>query len=260
MGGRAGFHRRVAMFGCEIDALTMEETVALVDEIANGVSPGQHVALNASGVVSMRDDSRLRDIVREASIVSADGQSIVWASRLLGCPLPERVAGPDLFLRLIGLAEVRGYPVYLVGASPSVLESACAALLRAHPNLVIAGSRDGYFGDEESDETVLNVRRSGARMLFVAMPTPRKEYWISENLARFGVPFCMGVGGTFDIVAGLVDRAPQWMQDAGLEWTYRLYREPRRMWKRYFIGNARFAFILTAALVRRLTGCVTGRG
>ena len=240
------------LFGCPVDALTMAETVRRVEEIVQASEPVQHCALNAAGVVALRDDARLLDIVRECGLVSADGQALVWASHLLGQPVPERVAGPDLFLALIGLAEARGWPVYLMGATPQVLEKTCVVLSERHPKLRIAGCQDGYFSDDESDVIAEDIRGSGARMLFVAMPTPKKEYWISEHLSSLGVPFCMGVGGTYDIVSGVVRRAPTWVQRAGLEWAYRLYREPSRMWRRYVIGNTRFIGIVMGAMLRRV--------
>lgn len=235
--------RRVALFGCEIDALTMDETVELVDHLVQVGVPSQHVALNALGIVMMHDDARLRSIVQGSRLVNADGQSLVWAARALGHRIPERVAGPDLFNRLVSLAERRGYRVYLLGATQDVLDAACSAMMRQHPELLITGRHHGYFDEAESTRLVDDIRQSGAHMLFLAMPSPSKEYWLSENLTRLGVPFCMGIGGTLDIVSGAIRRAPIQMQRSGLEWVYRLYQEPKRMWRRYLVGNTRFLML-----------------
>jgi N-acetylglucosaminyldiphosphoundecaprenol N-acetyl-beta-D-mannosaminyltransferase len=247
-----GAPRKTAtLFGCCVDSLTMEETVQRAEELVLAGVPAQHIALNAAGVVAMRDDARLLRAVQAADLVSADGQSIVWASRLLQRPLPERVAGPDLMLRLVQLAEERHYPIYLLGATQDSLEATCAVLRAAYPRLAIAGARNGYFGEAESDSVVEAIRTSQADILFVAMPTPQREYWVSDNLSGLGVPLCMGVGGAFDVLSGLIGRAPEVMQRMGLEWLHRLYKEPQRMWRRYLIGNLRFSAILLQELRAR---------
>ena len=245
--------RRVWLLGCPIDALSMDETVQRVDEIIRSGVPSQHVALNAWGLVDVQRDSRLLEIVRTSALVSADGQSVVWASRLMGHPLPERVAGPDLFLRLIDLACVRCYSVYLLGAAEDVVRATRVELEFRHPGLRIVGIHNGYYEESDSAAIVEEIRYSGAQMLFVAMPTPKKEYWLQDNLLLLGVPFCMGVGGTFDIVVGKIRRSPLWMQRSGLEWAYRLYQEPVRMWRRYLVGNARFVALVLRERLRRIS-------
>jgi N-acetylglucosaminyldiphosphoundecaprenol N-acetyl-beta-D-mannosaminyltransferase len=248
--------RRVRLFGVEMDALDMPETVAAVARIVEEGPPTQHVAVNAAKAVMMRDDDAIRSIVADAGLVSADGQAVVWASRVLGAELPERVAGIDLFGHLIALAAERGYGVYLLGARQDVVAKTSEILCGRHPALKVSGARDGYFSEEESDEVVLAVRESGADMLFVAMPSPQKEFWVAENLPGLGVSFAMGVGGTFDVIAGVTERAPRWMQRAGLEWFYRFVQEPGRMWRRYLVGNTRF---LALDARERLRGSDSGR-
>ena len=153
-------------------------------------------------------------------------------------------------MALVGLCARCGYPIYLLGAKEHVLGQACAELTRHYPELTIAGCHHGYFSEAESAGLVEEVRASGAKLLFVAMPTPRKEYWLSANLMELGLPFCMGIGGTLDILAGSVRRAPSWMQRAGMEWVYRFWQEPRRMWRRYLAGNSRFILLTCQEMMR----------
>lgn len=200
--------------------------------------PHQHVVLNAAKLVAIEHDPRLREVVEACDLVNADGTSVVWASRLLGRSLPERVAGIDLFIRIVEAAAMDGTSVYFLGATQDVVERAAAVLCRRYPGLRVAGCRNGYWDDDA--EVIEAVRAARPDYLFLAIPSPRKEFWLSEHLDELGVPFVMGVGGSFDVVAGKVTRAPVWLQRLGLEWTWRLGQEPRRMWKRYLVGNTAF--------------------
>lgn len=229
---------KVELFGVSVDLLTIDETVERCQELIESRRPVQHAFINAAVTVMMEDVPGYREILAGCDIVNADGQSIVWAARLLGVALPGRVAGPDLMDRLLELSERRGYPVYFLGARAEVLKEFEIAMLKLHPRLQVAGRHHGYFDDDAA--VADDIGRSGARLVFVAISSPRKERFLSQNLDRMGPLFAMGVGGSFDLWAGKTRRAPQWMQDAGLEWLFRLIQEPRRMWKRYLIGNARF--------------------
>jgi len=244
---------RVDVLGCSIDALTMAESVARCEQLVEDGAYSQHMAINAAKLVKMRDDGELRDITARCELVNADGQAVVWASRLLGAPLPERVAGVDLMMELFGLAERRGWPVYILGAERAVLQRAVEVLRARHPLLDVAGHRDGYFAGEEVAEICDEIRASGAKMLFVAMGTPRKEYFLGEHGPGLGVPFAMGVGGSIDVLAGITKRAPVMWQRAGLEWLYRLLQEPRRMFRRYVTTNTQFLVLVAAQAARRLT-------
>jgi N-acetylglucosaminyldiphosphoundecaprenol N-acetyl-beta-D-mannosaminyltransferase len=245
----ARFRDRALVLGCEIDRLDMDATVERCAEIIDAGEPTQHVAINVAKVVALRDDPKLRDVVERCELVSVDGQPIVWASRLLGDPLPERVAGIDLMFRLLGLAEERGYRVYVLGAKQDVLETAIARLGERYPGLVVAGYHHGYFTEDESPEICELVRASEPHILFVAMSSPRKEFWLAEHARDLGVPFSMGVGGSIDVVAGVTRRAPGWMQRTGLEWFYRFAQEPRRLGPRYLRTNLRFVGLVARELV-----------
>ena len=229
---------KVRLFGVPVDLLTIDETVERCQELIEQRRPVQHAFINAAEAVMMEDVPGFRETFAACDVVNADGQSIVWAARLLGVALSGRVAGPDLMERLLQRAEREGYPVHFLGANAEVLEDFEVAVLKQHPRLAIAGRHHGYFDDDVAAAD--DIRRSGARLLFVAISSPRKEFFLSRNLERIGPIFAMGVGGSFDLLAGVTRRAPRWMQDAGLEWMFRLIQEPRRMWKRYLIGNARF--------------------
>ena len=232
---------RARIFGVWLDLLGMEQTLVRCKELIEECRPVQHVVLNASKVVLMEDVAGLREIIERCDLVSADGMSVVWAGRLLGAPVPERVAGIDLMERLLGLCESERWPVYFLGAKQDVLEAFTQVALAKFPHLVIAGTRDGYFDDDAAVATEIGAARP--RVLFVGMSSPRKEQFLSEHLRGMGPVFAMGVGGSFDVWAGQIRRAPVWMQRAGLEWFHRLSQEPRRMWRRYLVGNARFAGI-----------------
>lgn len=229
---------RPVIFGVPVDPLTMDETVARCEELIESRCFAQHVVINAGKVVAMSEDAGLRSIVAACALCNADGQSIVWAGRSLGIPFPERVAGVDLFARLLELAQERRWPVYFLGATQATLDSLLETVASNYPGLPIAGARNGYFEDDVA--VARGIQTSGARLLFVGMSSPRKEYFLADNAEELGPCFCMGVGGSFDVLAGRTRRAPQWMQHIGMEWAFRFMQEPRRMWRRYLVGNARF--------------------
>lgn len=184
--------RRVSVVGCPIDALTFRETLTEVERLIAIRRPVQHCVVNASKAVLMNRDPVLSGIVSSCALVNADGQSIVWASRVLGRPLPERVAGIDLFEALLGLAARRGFGVYFLGATKEALVDAVARARREHPTLRICGWHDGYWDDADTDVLVAQVRGARPDILFVGIPSPRKEFWLAEHLEALGVPFSMG--------------------------------------------------------------------
>jgi N-acetylglucosaminyldiphosphoundecaprenol N-acetyl-beta-D-mannosaminyltransferase len=243
---------RARFLGLEIDRLDMEATLDHCERLIESGGPAQHVVVNVAKLVAMRRDGRLGEIVRRCALVNADGQPIVWASRLLGDPLPERVTGCDLMERLLERAEERGWRVYFLGAREDVLARALDRLRERFPRLIVCGSHHGYFDEEtEGDAICADIGDARPHLLFVAISSPKKEYWLAEHLPELDVPFGMGVGGSIDVVAGLTRRAPLWMQRAGLEWLFRLAQEPRRLARRYVVSNAAFVVLLTRAVVRQ---------
>lgn len=231
---------RYKILNTYVNVVSMDETIRRVEKIIEEGVPTQHVVINASKVNLMEKDLKLRKIVNSCPLINADGASIVWAAKRQGVPLKERVTGCDLFQKLVAVAEKKGYKIYLFGAKEEVVKKVKAIFEEKYPDIQIVGYRNGYFTEADEPEIVKNMAESGADMMFVAFSSPKKEYWVNKYIDQLNIPFVMGVGGSFDIVAGVTERAPKWWQDHGLEWLYRFIQEPRRMWKRYIIGNAKF--------------------
>lgn len=236
---------RRTLFGVELDPLTMDETVARCLAAVRNGGQLEIGVVNAAKLVNMRRDDRLAKAVAGCDLVLADGQAVVWAGRLLRAPLPERVAGIDLFLRLLSEAETSGVPVYFLGARQEVLDRMLRRVADRFPGLRVAGSRNGYFDDSEQEAIADEIARSGARMLFLGMTSPKKELFTASCGARTEARVVHGVGGSFDILAGVTRRAPGVWQRWGLEWLYRALQEPRRLGRRYLTTNA--AFVLMTA-------------
>jgi N-acetylglucosaminyldiphosphoundecaprenol N-acetyl-beta-D-mannosaminyltransferase len=239
------------LLGIDVDPLTMAQAVRRCTE---AVEHGHYLSVgvvNAAKVVAMRKSERLRQAVCGCGLVLADGQAVVWASRMLGSPLPERVAGIDLFLRLLERARACGYRVYFLGARPDVLGRMVTEASRKYPGLAIAGARDGYFRPEDEPRIAAEVRRSGTDLLFVGMSSPKKELFVSQWGASTGAGVVHGVGGSFDVLAGLTQRAPAWCQERGLEWLYRTWQEPVRLGRRYLTTNSSFMALVAREMMRR---------
>jgi len=241
----------ITMMGCRTDNLSMEETLGRIEEFIRSGRPHQHVVVNVDKLAKASRDARLRAIINACALVNVDGMPVVWAARLLGKPLKERVAGGDLFEALMRRAHERGWRVFLLGARAEVVAGVAEMYRRRYPALVIAGWRDGYWqGEAEEAAVAEQVRASGADLLFVALGSPKKEEFLGRWQATMRIPFAMGVGGSFDVAIGRVKRAPRWMQRAGLEWFYRFLQEPRRMFRRYFIDDMAFIWLLLKEAAR----------
>jgi len=243
---------RVAMMGCLIDNLTMEETVRKVEGFIASGRAHQHVVVNVDKLVKASRDPELRRIINACALVNVDGMPVVWASRLLGKPLKERVAGVDLFEALMARAAVLGWRVFLLGAQEEVVAGVHQSYEKKYPGLTIAGHRNGYWSAQEEAGVVEQIAAARADLLFVAISSPKKEQFLGRYQERMQIPFAMGVGGTFDVAVGKVRRAPRWMQRAGLEWFYRFLQEPRRMFRRYFIEDMAFIWLFLKEAAQRL--------
>jgi len=207
------------------------EAVAKIDRfIANG-QPRQLVTVNPEFVIQARRNDTFRAVLNRADLVLPDGMGILWAARILGQPLRERVTGVDMTQRVAGLAAERGYRLFLLGAAPGVAEEAARRLVRSHSGLVVAGTWAGSPAESEAARIVQRIRHTHPQVLFVAYGAPRQDLWIAQHLREMGVPVVMGVGGAFDFIAGETRRAPPWMRDRGLEWVHRLWHQPWR-WRR----------------------------
>lgn len=231
---------RSRIFNTFVDNLSMDETIAKIDILIQNRIPTQHVVINASKINLMKDDEELTRIVNSCPIINADGHSILWAAKKMNIELNERVTGIDLFIRLLEHGNKKEYKVFLFGATEEVVTKVNQIIKEKYPKVRIVGYRNGYFSETDNVDIVNQIRSSKADIVFVAFSSPMKEYWINQHLDDLEVPFIMGVGGSFDVIAGATKRAPLWMQKNGLEWFYRFIQEPRRMWKRYILGNIKF--------------------
>jgi len=236
---------KINILDIPIDHLTMIETVKRIDDAIKNNQQIIHSVVNSNKILLMRDDDFVRKSVLESDIISADGQSVVWASRFLKSPLPERVTGIDLMQNLITLAAEKKYKVFLLGAKEGVVSKLAKIYSKKYSSDIIAGYSNGYYTDDEERSIADKISKSGADMLFIGIESPKKEYFIIRNKKILkNVNFIMGVGGSFDVIAGLRKRAPRTFQKLGLEWLYRFLQEPRRLWKRYLLGNSRFIYIV----------------
>jgi N-acetylglucosaminyldiphosphoundecaprenol N-acetyl-beta-D-mannosaminyltransferase len=242
------------LFGVSIDALRMDETLDIIDAAIAARRPLLVGVVNAAKIVNMRRDAALRESVLHADLILADGMSIVWASRLLGQPLPERVAGIDLMLGMFERGQKRGYRIYCLGATQEVLQRFMANVARDYPGLNIVGGQHGYFTPEEEARVAAEIGAARPDILLAAMTSPKKEQFLARWGSQLNVTVCHGVGGSFDVVAGLVRRAPAVWQRLGLEWLYRVLQEPGRLWKRYLVTNTVFGALVLRELVSRLFG------
>lgn len=235
---------RIKICDIPVDVYTMQETIGLIDKAIVENRAIHHVVINAAKVVNAQKDTALRESIVSCDIINADGQAIVWASRFLGKPLPERVAGIDIMSNLVKLAAEKKYRIFFLGAKEEVVKQVVEVYTKMYGKDIIAGYRNGYFTKEDEQEVAKQIAESGASILFVAMSSPKKEIFLNTYKSLIQTPFIMGVGGSFDVVSGLVKRAPVWMQKWGLEWFYRVMQEPRRMWKRYLFGNSEFIYLV----------------
>lgn len=242
---------RIELMGCQIDNLSLEETLQTVEGFIASGRPHQHVVVNVDKLVKARKDEELRRIINECALINADGMPVVWASWLLGKPLKERVAGIDLFEALMKRSAEKGWRVYLLGAREEVVSGVKQIFEARYPALQVAGYRNGYWKPEEESGVVDEIVRARADILFVAISSPKKEQFLGAYQERMRIPFAMGVGGSFDVASGRVKRAPRWMRSTGLEWFYRFLQEPKRMFRRYFVDDMAFFGMLAREWLRR---------
>ena len=243
------------VLGCRIDAVGRGEAVARIAALAKGDAPGRVVTLGVEMVMAAQRDPAFRAVINSAALVTCDTIGLLLASRMRGGPLHERVTGVemvgDLAARSASLGDVR---LYLLGSGGDTAQRAAEALRRAYPGVIITGARDGYFRDAESEAVAAAIRAGGANVLLAGLGSPKQEVWLERNLAATGCGVGVGIGGSLDVYAGNVARAPAIFRRAGLEWAYRLAKEPRR-WRRQ-LALPRFAL---AALGEALTSPKAGK-
>jgi exopolysaccharide biosynthesis WecB/TagA/CpsF family protein len=251
--------QRVELLGFSFDAIGMDPAIERCLDICRGPRTSHTViTANAFHLCMSRRDPDLARACRAGDLVLADGMSVVWSLRASGRHIPERVTGIDLMTRLLAAAGEHRLRVYFLGAKHEVLKELVEKAKVQNPGLEIAGYRDGYFSPETHLSIVEDIRASGAHMLFVGMPTPFKETWCEFYRDRLDVPLIVGVGGSFDVLAGFIRRAPLWVQSLGMEWFWRLMMEPRKLWRRYLITNSQFVWFAGQEILFRRLGWFTG--
>jgi len=242
--------QRVRLINGQFDALTLPQTVDAVFRLLDAGQRGWLCTVNVAILMMMRADARLQQFVDRAALVVADGQPLIWCAPWFGRPLPERVTGVDLVDALCERAAREGRRVYLLGATDDVVTRVAQRLRARNANLHVQWA-DGYFTKEQAGSRAENVRASGADILMVGMCVPRQEQFIEEQWHRLGAGVVIGVGGSFDVLAGLRARAPVWIQKIGMEWFFRLVQEPRRLFKRYLVTNSLFLWLVFCALLKK---------
>lgn len=248
--GRIMICERIPFLNIWVDVISLGQVVEAVFAAIEQGDKLQLVFLNALKIYEIQKDPRMARAMQEAELILADGVPVLWASRLLGRPLPGRVNGTDLFEILLAGAEQRGKRVFLLGATQQNLERLVEVLRQRHPKLKLVGWRNGYFSDDDDQEVINQINESKADLLFLGFSSPKKELWANKYKKVLNVPVIQGVGGSFDVVAGIIARAPRWAQRSGLEWLIRVIREPRRMFVRYLRCNTVFIYLVVQAWVR----------
>ncbi len=239
--------RRREFLGAPVHALSMAETLELAEESMQTRQPLLHTVINVAKLVNMAKNAELREDVGTADVINVDGVGVLWGAHLLGVAIGDRVAGIDVMNEMFALCASKGYRPFLLGAEQHVLEAMASELARQYPSLVIAGMQNGYFTADQEAGVIAGINASGADCLFVALPTPRKERFLKRYRNELLPSFVMGVGGSFDVYAGKVARAPVLVQRLGLEWLFRVAQEPRRLWRRYYETNTAYVGLLWRA-------------
>ncbi len=219
----------IRILGVPVHPLTMDESVRELEAALLGGRQTFVVTANAEIIMMCQEDEAYRYIVCDnAELVLPDGAGAVWAGRHLGYRVPERVAGFDLYLRMMELSASKGYRAYFFGGSPGIAEIAKGKIEERFPGAHVVGCHNGYFAEADEQGIIDEINASGAEMLFVALGAPKQEKWLMAHRAELKPRLLMGIGGSFDVLAGKMERAPKWMQDASLEWLFRLYKQPSR--------------------------------
>ncbi len=240
------------IFGIPINAMTMDQVLDYIHKHITTRKQVQIGVVNAAKIVNMQRNPSLGEDVLSSDLILADGAAVVWASTILGQPLPERVAGIDLMFGLLEQGNQYNYKVYCLGATEEVSRKVEENIAKDYPNVIFAGRRNGYFSEEEEDAIANDIAYAKPDILFVAITSPKKEKFLAKYNQMMGVTICHGVGGSFDVYVGKVKRAPRVWQQVGMEWLYRVIQEPRRMWKRYLVTNTLFCWLIVKEIFRKI--------
>lgn len=253
-----GKNQRITILNTKIDVINVQQTINLVEEYVKTKTPLHLMGVNADKINEVNQNARMKQIVNSCGIINADGASVILASKYLKKPLPERVAGVDLMQSLVALSENKGYSVYLLGARQEVVEKTAEVLTKKHPNLRLVGYHNGYFKEADWSSISFEIKNKNPDFVFVGITSPIKEYLIEYLQENGHLSVFMGVGGSFDVISGNIPRAPIWMQKSNLEWLFRVFQEPKRLFKRYFIGN--WLFVKKVFREKHENECFNDRG
>lgn len=235
---------RIAILNVPIDPYTMTQTVSATYDFIKQGHFAHLIGVNADKILQIRSDPHLQAIVSGCEIINADGASMLIASKLLSIPIPERVAGIDLMMELCELAAKKSLSIYLLGATNKVVAQTESAIKRQFPSIQISGRRDGYFSETEFESVTEELKQVDPDIIFVGITSPKKEMLIEHFRQNRLKGAFVGVGGSFDVISGNIRRAPQWIQRLRMEWFFRMVQEPRRLGKRYLVGNSAFLTLL----------------
>jgi len=245
---------RINILGCDFDPWSTKQTLDKIQTLIDKDETGYLCTVNTAILMMMRKDLRLAKFVANSKMTVADGQPLIWVSKYMKTPLPERVTGVEIVDDLALLAEKNQWGIYLLGATMDIVSTVSSRLIKTHKELIISGYSDGYFTQDKADSRAADIKNSGAKILIIAMGVPRQEYFIENQWRNLGVNFVVGVGGSFDVIAGVTRRAPLWMQRYGLEWFYRALQEPKRLAWRYLTTNSMFIYLFLKEIVLGFKG------
>lgn len=240
---------RIKLCGVGVDTYSFDEVVErITDHVSSSQKPEYVVTPNAQHIVVLQKDNHFRKIYQDAFLSVPDGVPLLWAAKFLGKSLNGRVNGTDLFERLCEVAAEKKLRIFLLGGRPGAAERASQILTNRHPGLTVSGFYCPPYGFESDPNELAKIedalRLTKPDILFVGLGAPKQEYWIYENYEKLNIPISLGIGVSFELVSGMVQRAPVWMQNTGLEWLFRLFAEPQRLWKRYLVGNTVFLWLV----------------
>lgn len=238
------------LLGCRLDTVEMQAALQRIEDLIDRQQPAQVVTLNPEMAFQAYHQPALQKLINAAELVTADGIGIVWGARQLGMEVPQRITGIDLMEKLCAQSAQKGWKIYLLGGSPGVAEQAAHQLQERFPGLIIAGIQHGYFTEMDEAAVVSAIAEAAPHLLFVGLGAPRQEWWIDKYKEHLGVPVCMGVGGSMDVISGQKSRAPAWVIKLNLEWLYRLTSEPSRFKRQLVLP--RFAWLIIKTRMKML--------
>ncbi len=232
-------HHKVDILGTPVSSLTMDELFGDWERVIQAKEKAQVCITPVNSILAARATARVQEIYKNADYVLCDGVPVKWASEFLGDPIKERITGLDVLPRIFSFAVAGGYTIFMLGASPGVAETLKEVMEAKHPGVQIVGTFVPpfrvVFSKEENQQMIDAINAVKPDILLVSLTAPKQDIWIAENLAKLDTHVAIGIGGAFEVAAGMINRAPVWMQKSGLEWFYRFLQEPKRMFKRYFV-------------------------